>query len=140
MTGWVDRHSCALMCKLTVVQRRLSRTLGLYDRASRRLLMNETNRCTVNFHFFINGTIALHVSGSFYAHHQDPDPDSSRSPSCIKLYQSRCTADNAPDDGQKNARNMYSYCAINKKMEIYSASVGPIHKVSLIARHAQYFE
>ena len=29
-------------------------------------------------------------------------PGSSRSPSCMKLYQSRCTADNAPDDGQKN--------------------------------------
>ena len=33
--------------------------------------MNETNRCTVNFQFFINGTIALHVSGSFSAHHQE---------------------------------------------------------------------
>ena len=28
-------------------------TLGLYDRASRRLLMNETNRCTVNFQFLL---------------------------------------------------------------------------------------
>ena len=53
--------------------------LGLYDHASRRLLMNETNRWNVN-----------------------PDPDSSRSPSCVKLYQSRRTADSAPDDGQKN--------------------------------------
>ena len=54
--------------------------LGLYDRASQRLLMNETDCCQ----------------------DQDPDPDSSRSPSCIKLYQSPCMADNAPDDGQKN--------------------------------------
>ena len=59
------------------------------------LLMDETNRCTGNFPFFINGTIALHVMGSFSA-------VSSQSPSCIKLYQSRRTADNAPDDGQKN--------------------------------------
>ena len=28
--------------------------------------MNETNRWTVNFQFFINGTIALHVSGQFF--------------------------------------------------------------------------
>ena len=33
--------------------------------------MNETNRCTVNFQSFINGTIALHVLGSFSAHHQE---------------------------------------------------------------------
>ena len=46
-------------------------TLGLYVRASRRLLMNETNICTVNFQFFINGTVALLVSGSFSAHHQE---------------------------------------------------------------------
>ena len=79
------------------------------------------------FPIFINGTIAVHVSGSFSAHHQEryqpydgfgtilcssvidccqdqdgTDPDSSRSLSCIKLYQSHRTADNAPDDGQKN--------------------------------------
>ena len=28
-------------------------TLGLYDRASQRLLMNETNKCTVNFQFLL---------------------------------------------------------------------------------------
>ena len=82
------------------------------------------------FPICMDGTIALHVSGSFSAHHQEryqpyngfgtilcssvtdccqehdgtefhPVPESSRSPSCIKLYQNRCTADNAPDDGQK---------------------------------------
>ena len=72
--------------------------------------MNETNRCTVNFQFLLMAQIAVHVSGSFSAHHQEcyQPYDGLGTFLCssvtdgIKLYQSRRTADNAPDDGQRN--------------------------------------
>ena len=66
------------------------------------------------FLIFINGTIALHVSGSFSAHHQERYQPyngfgtilcSSVTDCCQKHPvpdNSRCTANNAPDDGQKN--------------------------------------
>ena len=36
-----------------------------------RFLVNETNRCTVNFPVFLVVIIALHVSGSLSVHHQE---------------------------------------------------------------------
>ena len=44
--------------------------LGLYDRASRRLLMNETNSGTVNFQFLLMAQQLYMFQGSFSAHHQ----------------------------------------------------------------------
>ena len=99
------------------LQRGTRQTLGLYDRASRRLLMNETNRCTVNYQFLLLAqqlymfqavflpiirSVISRTTALVQFHALHPVPDSSWSPSCVKLYQSRCTADNAPDDRQNN--------------------------------------
>ena len=84
-----------------------------------RLLMDETNRRTVNFQFLLVAQYQSRCTAD-----NAPDDGQENCPKHVeqkqsvtelhKMYQSPCTADNAPDDEQKTARNMYSHCAINK--------------------------